>query len=176
MQWEHEKIVNINSKLWDTFYYFMQLGFCQISIKKRILSAFWAIFVSFLLVQFTKDQLFIQLTTERFIWPRSSKELLAESDIEIISTNLAFMKRSGKPDVIKLADKTMDFPIESFVDKFERLSHGKTAFIARAIETDSFRILANPEKFVLLDEKYLMSHNVFYVSTKWPYHQKFVKM
>lgn len=86
------------------------------------------------------------------------------------------MKISGKPDVIKLAEKTIDFPIASFVSKYDRLSRGKTAFIARAVETESFLILSNSEKFVLLEEKYLMSHNVFYVSKKWAFHQRFVKM
>lgn len=160
------------SIIFNTFYWF------SFAVDKKLLSVIWAITVSLLIIQFISDQLFSQLTADRFSWPRSYEELAVADDIDFLTTNQRFLEFSGIPSLKKIATKTKDKPIliDDFLGKLRLLSNGHTAFIGRTTEVEWMHSLLHPDKFAVVDETYFLSQYVFGVSTKWPYHKRFIKM
>lgn len=145
-------------------------------VSKKVLAAFWAVLVSFMVVQFIKDELFTKLTTQRFTWPKTVAELAETADIKFYSNQIFYMQTSGVASLEKISEKSIYLTAENLMTQVGLLRSGQTSFIARSVDVANFRNFLHPEKFAFLEEKYFLTHEVFYVSTKWAHHQRFVQM
>lgn len=132
--------------------------------------------VSFLVIEFLKDQLFTKLTTQRFCWPRTILELSEQNKIEIVATNLEHIDR-GIPALTRIIERIKATPestvrLDDVLGKLRNVAAGK-ALLAHSYEIDWLQDVLQGDRFAILDEKYFMLQSSYYTATAWPYHRKF---
>lgn len=110
------------------------------------------------------------------MWPKTTEEILAQKELTVVATNVFQFRSLGIPSLSRMAETAIYVPFGNLLQELEILANGKTAFSGRSVEIDWMRNLLHPDKFVVLDEKYLMSHKVLYVSKKWLYWKRFLKL
>lgn len=180
LHWQKERISkkfsgNLFNSIFMSLFYYFGLTLSQAPVLISFKDVIWSFCVSFLIIEFLKDQLFMQLSTLRFVWPESLEEISIEK-FDFVTTNPIQIKTTEIPVLKKIAKRTKTMQFDDVIGKLEALSNGKTVFFGRTHEIDWFQCLLHPDKFALLEERYLVSHHGFFVSTKWPYYKKFIKL
>lgn len=166
------------SSVFDITYYYLQFTLKQISdFKLKLLTLVWSLSVSFLLIEFLKDQLFIRLASQKLLWPETLQQLYkSRNEFDFISSNIFFMKESELPELVDLAKKTKHFEDDDFTGKLTALASGKTAYLGNSNEVEAVAEVLRNDQFAILDERYILSHVVFYVSKQWTYQRGFIKL
>lgn len=135
--------------------------------KKNRLILLWLICVSSLVVQFLLTQLLTQLTTVRLESPQTFKEIFKFTDrLKLNGSDIYYMKQTGKPEILELANITHSLTSDIVLMLKKLVSQNYIYFLP---ETSSGVVskLLNPSKFVILEEKYLLSPYVFYISRRF---------
>lgn len=166
--------VGVLSKI--AFRYYQMTLFQGVSAKTQ-LAVFWSFAVSFLTIEFLKDQLLTLLTTQPLFWPETLGDLYRQkSKFTFVSSNVAFMKESDVFELKEIAKIAIFQDISEPVATFEYLAGGSSAFLARSVEIDTLSETLSPTRFALLDDKFRISQYPFYVSKKFKFYHNFMKM
>lgn len=98
-------------------------------VRKRF-QVFWLVGVAFFLVEFLKDELFSQLTTDPLVWPHSIAELYDKrNDYDFVSANIEFMKEVGTLEMSELAKITFSLVVDDPANRLEHLVTGRAVFL-----------------------------------------------
>lgn len=77
-----------------------------------------------------------------------------------------YMEQTKEPEILGLINRTQSTPNDP-LSVLQGLLQGNRVYFTGSVESDVIAEMLNPHKFAILDDKYLLSPYIFYVSQKF---------
>lgn len=85
------------------------------------------------------------------------------------------MYLTGKPEILVLKDLTQGSSSDP-LNLLRGILQQNHVYFMGAVESGAVADLLNPHRYAILDEKYLLSPYIFYVSQKFAYKKQFIEL
>lgn len=144
---------------------------------RNLLVGFWVVSVSFFLVELMKNELLTQLTVRKYDYPSTFAELVASIDsYRFVGTSPKYLSKTNLPHIDTLAKKVIEIDFTNPSEVLSYMVTGKSVFLGGNLLGLSSLLASKKDKFTFLDEKFIWSQYVFFVSKKFRYWRETVRM